>query len=159
MKWLLLCLVLVAGCTKEEKKMQAPPPGFSKTVLTSSKEGEKVWKLTCDNVQIEGKKTLLSKLTLLLYKDKKASKITADNGILDEEGTIELFGNVCAQEDSEKIKLETERLIWDEKEKRLITESEIVLEKGGLILSGRGFVAEADFSSMKIKNGVRVKFK
>ncbi|MEK9148882.1 MAG: LPS export ABC transporter periplasmic protein LptC [Candidatus Desantisbacteria bacterium] len=161
MKWLLLlCLVLVVGCTKEEKKMQSLTPGFSETVLTSSKNGEKVWKLICDNVQIEGEKTHLAKLTLLLYKDKKISKITADNGILDQEKEIiELFGNVEAEESSEKIKLQTERLIWNEKEKRLTTESEVILQKEGLILSGRGFVAEADFSSMKIKDGVRVKFK
>ncbi|MDI6751467.1 MAG: LPS export ABC transporter periplasmic protein LptC [bacterium] len=160
MKWLLLCLVLIAGCTKEEKKMQSIAPGFSKTVLTSSKNGEKVWKLICDNVQIDGKMTHLTKLTLLLYKDKKVNKITADNGVLDQEKEIiELFGRVEAKEDSEKIKLQTERLTWNEKEKRLTTESEIILQKEGLILSGRGFVAEADFSCMKIKNGVRVKFK
>ena len=161
MKWLLLlCFILLAGCTKEEKKVQVSIPGFSKTVLISSKEGKKVWKLICDNVRIEGEKTHLTKLTLLLYKDKKTSKITADNGILDQDNeTIELFGNVEASEDAEKIKLQTERLTWNEKEKRLTTESEITLQKEGLILSGRGFVAEADFSSMKITDGVRVKFK
>ncbi|MFH0774277.1 MAG: LPS export ABC transporter periplasmic protein LptC [bacterium] len=161
MKWLLLlCLVLVAGCTKEEKKVQVLSPGFSKTVLTSSKNGEKTWKLMCDNVKIEGKKTHLAKLTLLLYKDKKISKITADSGILDQDNEIiELFGNVEASEELEKIKLQTERLTWNEKEKRLTTEKEVILQKEGLILSGKGFVAEADFSSMKIKDGVRVKFK
>jgi LPS export ABC transporter protein LptC len=160
MKWLLLLSLVLVGCTKEEKKVQASPPGFSKTVLTSSKGGEKVWKLICDNVQIDGKKTNLTKLTLILYKDKKTSKITADNGILDQDNeTIELFGNVEASEDAEKIKLQTERLTWNEKEKRLTTESEITLQKEGIILSGRGFVADADFSSMKITDGVRVKFK
>ncbi|MBU1598544.1 LPS export ABC transporter periplasmic protein LptC [bacterium] len=159
MKWLLLFLILEAGCQKEAKKIESPSPGFHKTVLTSSKGGEKVWKLMCDNVRMEEEMTHLSKIVLLLYKDKNICKITADSGILDQKnGIIELFSNVEAT-GADKIKLQTEKLTWNEKERSLATESEVIFQKEGLILSGRGFIAETDFSSMKIKNGVRVRFK
>ncbi len=80
-----------------------------------------------------------------------SSKLTAKYGIrLEGKGQIIVRDSVVWQSVAGE-RLETEELIWDEKQQRVFTNKFVVLRRPDEIIKGHGFEANQDFSDAKIK--------
>lgn len=82
---------------------------------------------------------------------KPSSKLTAKYGIrMEGKGQIIVRDSVVWQSVAGE-RLETEELIWDEKQQRVFTNKFVVLRRPDEIIKGHGFEANQDFSDAKIK--------
>ncbi|MEW6007197.1 MAG: LPS export ABC transporter periplasmic protein LptC [bacterium] len=153
------CLLLIfASCAKEKKAYSNHSSNITKSVLTSSKEGKKTWRLVSERITIKDNKTYLYDVRLELFKDKELECIITGNcGIIDGD-KISLKGRITA---STKIgaTLTTSNLQFCEKSNALSTNDRVSFIKKGLILTGSGLVADRSLSNVKIKKDVEVLFK
>jgi len=83
--------------------------------------------------------------------EKPSSRLTAKYGIrLEGKGQIIVRDSVVWQSVAQE-RLETEELIWDEKQQRVFTNKFVVLRRPDEIIKGHGFEANQDFSDAKIE--------
>lgn len=149
---------LVFVSCKKEKKVFLPSPSLTKTVLTSSKGGRKIWKLTSERIKIENKKTHLHQVKFELFKDEKIEcTITGDKGEIDGD-RITLSGNIILTTE-EGATLITSSLLFSEKTHSISTDSEVSFIKDGLVLKGNGLIADFFLTDIKIKKDVEVFFR
>jgi len=52
----------------------------------------------------------------------------------------------------------TSELQWDNRERKLWTEKEVILKKGCLVTRGRGLIADTDLTTITIKKDVTTYF-
>jgi len=155
--YFVFCILFLASCSCENKREVSSPlsPLITKSVLTSSKEGKKTWRISCERIKIMNGKTYLYNLELLLYKDDAIQcTITGDKAMIQGD-KIAISGNIIARTNREET-LTTSSLIFDEKTNSLRSDGEISFIKNGLVLKGLGFVADRSLKDIRIKNGVYV---
>ena len=86
-------------------------------------------------------------------KGQRTSWITAERGRLFEaKKFMEAIGHVVAHSDSADITLFTERLQWDDKNKKIVSNEFVTLATEQDTLYGVGFESEADLTRWVIKN-------
>ncbi len=125
-----------------------------------SDEGEKIWELKA----VSGVQTLreitLSQVGIFLYEEGRvASEGEAEEVRVDNQSSdLLLRGNVRVVSYAEGDELFTSELQWSSRGRKLWTEEEVILKKGGLVTRGRGLVADADLNTIVIKEDVTTYF-
>ena len=92
----------------------------------------------------------LCDIVVTFYNNKqKSSVLAANNASIDEKKKImTASGNVVLE--NKKNKLETEKLIWDERSQKIYTEEQVKITNQEETIFGEGFSSNADFTEYKI---------
>jgi LPS export ABC transporter protein LptC len=160
-----LAIFILAGCRNKGQNSGAdnssgnPEQFLEKFSMVETQAGKKQWELEAARALLkeEEKRTQLEKLKLKFYKEEKlASVLIAEKGSINTEtGDMVAAGNVVFTSESEKVKVETEILNWDNKRKKIITDSFVKETRPGGIVTGYGLEAEPDLSRSIIKRDVK----
>jgi len=78
------------------------------------------------------------------------STLKADNASIDEETKVMLAQNNVELISSDDKKLETEELIWDEKQDKIYTNKKVKITTGKEVIYGEGFSSNPDFTEYTI---------
>ena len=78
------------------------------------------------------------------------STLKADNASIDEETKVMLAQNNVELISSDDEKLETEELIWDEKQDKIYTNKKVKITTGKEVIYGEGFSSNPDFTEYTI---------
>ena len=91
-------------------------------------------------------------LEVYFYNDSSQlqSTLKADNASIDEEKKIMLAQNNVELIGSDDKKLETEELVWDEKQDKIYTDKKVKITTGKEVIYGEGFTSTPDFMQYSI---------
>ena len=91
-------------------------------------------------------------LEVYFYNDSSQlqSTLKADDASIDEETKIMLAQNNVELISSDDKKLETEELIWDEKQNKIYTDKKVKITTGKEVIYGEGFTSNPDFTAYSI---------
>jgi len=91
-------------------------------------------------------------LEVYFYNDSSQlqSTLKADGASIDEETKIMLAQNNVELISSDDKKLETEELIWDEKQNKIYTDKKVKITTGKEVIYGEGFTSNPDFTAYSI---------
>lgn len=161
----LLLFLFVLGCTSKEKittsesNEQKSEQKLEKFSMVETVAGKKQWELEAAQALVfeKEKRTKLEKIKLKFYKEEKLTSILmAEKGDIDTEtGNMQAQGNVLFTSVQEQVKVETEELNWDNKTKKIVTESFVKETRPDGIITGYGLEAEPDLSKSVIKREVK----
>ncbi len=164
---ILITLVFSLSCTNDLKDVQALP----KNKLSASQTGDSVTLIYTDSTKI--KIILKANRMLLFNKNVKEPFTVLPKGfyvtIFDEDEKVSstLKGNYGVRFDVSKRmeakyavevinkngeKLETEKLIWDEANKKIYTDAYVKITTPNQIINGKGLESNQDFTKYEIKN-------
>lgn len=119
-------------------------------------QGRKSWILEAEQAAQFTQRIQLRKVEVTLFdKGEPVSKGSADEVVV-ESFTSDLYlkGNVYIISYRDGAELKTDELKWDGLQKKLSTEGEITIKKGGLLIKGKGLIGNPDLSQVIIKNQV-----
>jgi len=163
--FILLSLVLVAGCKGKNKNSGGDVSSgnaeqfLEKFSMVETQAGKKQWELEAARaiLQESEKRTKMEKIKLKFYKEEVlASVLIAEKGDINTEtGDMEATGNVVFTSESEKVKIETDKLNWDNKSRKIVTDSFVKETRPGGIVTGYGLEADPDLSRSVIKREVK----
>ena len=93
-----------------------------------------------------------NKLEVYFYNDSShlQSTLIADYASIDEEKKIMLAQNNVELIGSDDKKLETEELVWDEKQDKIYTDKKVKITTGKEVIYGEGFTSNPDFTAYSI---------
>lgn len=91
-------------------------------------------------------------LEVYFYNDSSQlqSTLKADDGSIDEEKKIMLAQNNVELVSSDDKRLETEELVWDEKNNKIYTDKKVKITTGKEVIYGEGFTSNPDFTKYSI---------
>jgi LPS export ABC transporter protein LptC len=91
-------------------------------------------------------------LEVYFYNDSSQlqSTLMADNASIDEENKIMLAKENVVLISSDAKKLETDELVWDEKQNTIYTDKKVKITTGKEIIYGEGFISNPDFTEYSI---------
>jgi len=91
-------------------------------------------------------------LEVYFYNDSSdlQSTLMANDASIDEDKKIMLAQNNVVLTSSDDKKLETEELIWDEKQDKIYTDKKVKITTGKEVVYGEGFTSNSDFSQYSI---------
>ena len=78
------------------------------------------------------------------------STLMANDASIDEDKKIMLAQNNVVLTSSDDKKLETEELVWDEKQEKIYTDKKVKITTGKEVVYGEGFTSNPDFSQYSI---------
>ena len=78
------------------------------------------------------------------------STLMANNASIDEDTKIMLAQNNVILTSNDDKKLETEELVWDEKQEKIYTDKKVKITTGKEVVYGEGFTSNPDFSQYSI---------
>ena len=78
------------------------------------------------------------------------STLMANDASIDEDKKIMLAQNNVVLTSSDDKKLETEELVWDEKQDKIYTDKKVKITTGKEVVYGEGFTSNSDFSQYSI---------
>ena len=78
------------------------------------------------------------------------STLMANDASIDEDKKIMLAQNNVVLTSSDDKKLETEELVWDEKQDKIYTDKKVKITTGKEVVYGEGFISNPDFSQYSI---------
>ncbi len=126
---------------------------------TSTREGAKDWEIRGIGAQVFEikKKIFVQDFTMTTFeKNGKESVLTGKRAeIKTDTNFMEVNENVRFKASNGMI-LKTQRLFWDDKERKMYTEAEVIIIKDGNVLKGIGFESDAEMKNMVIKKKVRL---
>ncbi|MBI5554755.1 MAG: LPS export ABC transporter periplasmic protein LptC [Elusimicrobia bacterium] len=160
-----IALLIMAGCKGKSKAIgnDLPPVNseqfLGKFSMVETQAGKKQWELEAARALLQEaeKRTKLEKLKLKFYKEEKlTSVLIAEKGDINTEtGDMEAVGKVVFTSDSEQVKVETDKLNWDNTRKKIVTDSFVKETRPGGMVTGYGLEAEPDLSRSIIKRDVK----
>ncbi len=160
-----ISLLIVVGCKGKSNTVGNDLPlgnaeqFLEKFSMVETQAGKKQWELEAARalLQESEKQTKLEKIKLKFYKEEVlASVLIAEKGDINTEtGDMIATGNVVFTSESEKVKVETDQLNWDNKRKKIVTDSFVKETRPGGIVTGYGLEAEPDLSRSIIKREVK----
>ncbi len=92
---------------------------------------------------------------LVFYNDEEEPETTLNSNYAKVDGSTGIYvvrGNVVIVNLEDKRRLQTEELFWNPKTKKIFTDKNVIIDKDGRRLMGKGLEAEEDFSTYQIKN-------
>lgn len=109
----------------------------------------------------EGKRVEMEPVELIAYdeEEKMLLKLRAKRGELDLNTNNVLVEGEVVIISAEGVELATERLEWLAKEEKLVTDEEIVMSKGNILIKGRGLEVSKEMEKIEIKENVRIEIK
>jgi LPS export ABC transporter protein LptC len=163
-------LVLFPGCGREKKIKPNLPLGdkadsvpnfvMENFTLKSAQKGEVKWEVNAKGAQIfELKKKAYAQGFVMNYLDEANSKtvLYGDRAIINTDTNfMEITGNVKAISGDGAV-IETQKLFWDDRLKKMYTEEAVKVTRDGTVLRGIGLESDAGFKNLEIKKQVRVK--
>ena len=92
------------------------------------------------------------KMEVYFYNDSSElqSTLMANDASIDKDKKIMLAQNNVVLTSSDDKKLETEELVWDEKQDRIYTDKKVKITTGKEVVYGEGFTSNPDFSQYSI---------
>ncbi len=160
----ILPVLILSGCKEKNNNSGDLSPVkaeqfLEKFSMIETQAGKKQWELEAARALLQEteKRTKLEKIRLKFYKDEAlTSVLVAEKGDINTEtGDMIATGNVVFTSESEKVKLETDQLNWDNKRKKIVTDSFVKETRPGGIVTGYGLEAEPDLSRTVIKREVK----
>jgi LPS export ABC transporter protein LptC len=156
-----LLLIAVSGCQerqppKSEELLtgEFPTSRASNTVTIFSTAGVKTTEIFSDSVInfAEKDSTQAYEVRVNFYDDagKWTSVLTADSGVIREKSEhLEVFGKVNVTT-RDSIRLKTAQLAWDPSRSKIVSDSFVVINKGGDIMRGWGMISDPDLKNITI---------
>lgn len=128
--------------------------------LQEQGSGKTQWRLVADQAEVferEGK-TLMRKVTITIQEPDRTWTVTGDEGDL-WEGTndVELRRNVVLRA-SDGLRLETDRLRWHAKERRVWTRDPVTIRRQGAVVRGQGLDAWLSDERTRVQGPLRATF-
>jgi LPS export ABC transporter protein LptC len=161
---LILCSLLLAGCTREENgtiptRQPLPHEILEEVVLKEMDKGSVVWILHAGkaaNYEEEGVIKVYD-VHLEFYDDEEnvSSVLTADSGaVFSSNKSMRAMGTVkvVTQEDA---LLETDMLEWDNAERLIMTEATIRITTNETVITGAGLESDPELKRIKVKRQFR----
>ena len=128
--------------------------------LQSVEDGKVLFEIKAKSAQVFElkKKAYVQIVTARYYVDsKKPSLLWADRAVIDTDTNfIDMQGNVKVKS-AEGMQLETDRLFWDNKQKKMYSDAKVTVYKGKNTLYGIGFESDSQLKNIQIKKSVTVK--
>ena len=92
------------------------------------------------------------KIEVYFYNDSSElqSTLIANDASIDDDTKIMLAQNNVVLTSSDDKKLETEELVWDEKQEKIYTDKKVKITTGKEVIYGEGFMSNPDFSQYSI---------
>ncbi len=128
--------------------------------LQEQGSGNVKWRLVADRGEVFEKegKTVMRKVTITIEEPDRTWTVTGDEGhMLDATKDIELRKNVVLIS-SDGIRLETDRLSWQAKERRVWTTDPVTIFREGAMVKGQGLDAWMADERSRVKGRLRAVF-
>ena len=159
---LLLSIVLVA-CTNDPKLVQNFVSDKEQAIeqikgaeLLHTENGKIKVRIVADKIErFQNQQPGLifsEKIEVYFYNDSSElqSTLMANDASIDEDKKIMLAQNNVVLTSSDDKKLETEELVWDEKQDKIYTDKKVKITTGKEVVYGEGFTSNSDFSQYSI---------
>ena len=128
--------------------------------LQEQGSGKVQWRLTADQAEVferEGK-TVMRKVTITIHEPDRTWTVTGEEGdLLDATKDVEIRKNVVLVS-SDGLRLETDRLSWQAKERRLWTSEPVTIFRQGAMVRGQGLEAWMADERTQVKGRLRATF-
>lgn len=128
--------------------------------LQETGSGESRWRLVADQAEIFERqgKTLMRNVKITIEEPGRTWTVTGDEGdLIDATKDVEIRKNVVLV-NSEGIRLETDTLRWEAKERRVWTTDPVTIFRDGVIVRGRGLDAWMSDERTQVKGRLRAVF-
>ncbi|MDR0645420.1 MAG: LPS export ABC transporter periplasmic protein LptC [Elusimicrobiota bacterium] len=127
----------------------------SDVIISQSESGHAQWVLYADKAdfyQDAPSYSIMQNPHIIFKKnDKDDSDIKSETGRYDiDRRLITMSGNVVGISKTENAKIETEKIFYDMRTKKIWSDANVLLTRGGLIVKGKGLKANSDFSEIEI---------
>lgn len=133
--------------------------------LTEMVEDRILWILEAKEAKMyntDTRKEVLGKDVTVDFFDEigqKSMHLVADRGVKENEtGNVIAAGNVQATSLIENITLKTSELIYDASINKIVSDKHVIIERGGLIMSGDGLESNLSLTEAKILRNVTTSF-
>jgi LPS export ABC transporter protein LptC len=159
---LLLSIVLVA-CTNDPKLVQDFVSDKEQAIeqikgaeLLHTENGKIKVRIVADKIErFQNQQPGLifsEKIEVYFYNDSSElqSTLMANYASIDEDTKIMLAQNNVILTSNDDKKLETEELVWDEKQEKIYTDKKVKITTGKEVVYGEGFISNPDFSQYSI---------
>ena len=163
MKTIGLLLVVLVSCTNDPKLVQDFVSDKEQAIeqikeveLVHTENGKIKVRILADKIERFQKQQpgliFSEKIEVYFYNDSSElqSTLMANDASIDEDKKIMLAQNNVVLTSSDNKKLETDELIWDEKQNKIYTDKKVKITTGKEVVYGEGFTSNADFSQYSI---------
>ena len=163
MRLFLFFLVVLFSCTNDPKLVQEfvsdkqqPIEQIKGAELLHTENGKVKVRLVASSIErfqdIQPALIFPAHLEVYFYNDSSQlqSTLMADYASVDEEKKIMLAQNNVILISSDDKKLETDKLIWDEKKNKIYTDKKVKITTGKEVIYGEGFTSTPDFKQYSI---------
>ena len=160
--YLLLSIVLIA-CTNDPKLVQDFVSGKEQAIeqikeaeLLHTENGKMKVRIVANKIerfQDQQPGLIFSeRMEVYFYNDscELQSTLMANDASIDEDTKIMLAQNNVILTSNDDKKLETEELLWDEKQEKIYTDKKVKITTGKEVIYGEGFTSNSDFSQYSI---------
>jgi LPS export ABC transporter protein LptC len=162
-------LSLLSGCGGE-KKIRPSLPAANKIEdipnyviegfkLMSTDKGKKEWEIDGKNAQVfEMKKRIFVQNFLMKTFEKNGtySTTTGKRAVIQTDTNFMEISEDVRYTASNGMVLKTEKLFWDNAQKKIYSDAQVIIIKGQSVLKGIGFESDASMENMVIKKQVRL---
>jgi len=128
--------------------------------MEATEGAKKKWEFEAKSAQVlEMKKKSYAQSVRIKYfqPDGKFSYLTGDRAILSTDTNfMEITGNVELT-GADGVRMQTQKLFWDDKIKKLYTDAAVTIIRKNSTLSGVGFESDISMKNMIIKKGVKLR--
>lgn len=162
-------LFVVAGCGNGKKIKPSLPVGdnvedipnyvIEGFRLMSTDKGNKEWEIDGKNAQVfeMKKKIFVQNFTMKTFERSGAySTTTGKRAVIQTDTNFMEISDHVRYTATNGMVLKTEKLFWDNEKKKIYTDVQVIVIKGGTILKGIGFESDASMQNMEIKKQVRL---
>jgi LPS export ABC transporter protein LptC len=127
----------------------------SDVIISESESGRAQWVLYADKAdfyQDAPSYSVMQNPHIIFNKNgKENSNIKSKIGRYDiDKRLITMSGNVVGISKTENAKIETEKIFYDMRTKKIWSDADVLLTRGGVSVKGKGLKANSDFSEMEI---------
>ncbi len=154
-----------SGCSKEPaeevtfQRGRTPDEVFADFVTQESDSGLVQWKLTAPkgNRFKDKKLVILENPTIVFYDElgKTRTTLVSDSGeYYEDKRDMLAFGHVVVTSVEGDV-LETDSLLWDNTQKKILSNSFVKLTRGGDVVTGYGLECKEDLGTVDIKRDVK----
>jgi len=163
MKTIGLLLVVLVSCTNDPKLVQDFVSDKEQAIeqikeaeLVHTENGKIKVRILADKIERFQKQQpgliFSEKIEVYFYNysSELQSTLMANDASIDEDKKIMLAQNNVVLTSSDNKKLETDELIWDEKQNKIYTDKKVKITTGKEVVYGEVFTSNADFSQYSI---------
>ena len=172
MKWftnrlcvLVISAVVAAGCSNEPSdnvgfdKDQVPDEVFTDFVTQESDSGVVLWRLTAPKGdRFKDKQLVVLERPKIVFNDERGearTTLTSDGGeYYENRRDLLAFGQVVVRSVEGDV-LETDSLLWDNSQKKIVSRSFVKLTRGKSVVTGYGLECKEDLASVEIMRDVK----